>query len=120
MTARHEQIIHLSFPLSLLCSFSYYSNHRIIEYMGMEGTFKGPLVEPLCNEQGHLQLVEVVQSLSNLISNVSRVGASTTSLGNLIQCFTTLNVNNFFLISSLNLLSFSLQTSPLSYHNRPC
>jgi len=30
-------------------------------------------------------------------------GASTTSLGNLLQCLTTLTVKDFFLISNLNL-----------------
>ncbi|KAK4827923.1 hypothetical protein QYF61_022371 [Mycteria americana] len=50
---------------------------------------------------------------SNQTLNVSRDGASTTSLGNLCQCFTTLIVKNFFLISSLNLPSFSFKTLPL-------
>ena len=36
-------------------------------------------------------------------------GGSTISLGNLFQCLTTLTVRNFFLISSLNLLSSSLK-----------
>ncbi|KAK4818126.1 hypothetical protein QYF61_006213 [Mycteria americana] len=46
---------------------------------------------------------------SNLTLNVSRDGASTTSLGNLLLCFTSLIVKNFFLISSLNLPPFSLK-----------
>ncbi|KAK4807049.1 hypothetical protein QYF61_018390 [Mycteria americana] len=50
---------------------------------------------------------------SNLTLNVSRDGASNTSLGNLFQCFTTLIVKKFFLISSLNLPSFSLKPLPL-------
>ncbi|KAK4823689.1 hypothetical protein QYF61_005755 [Mycteria americana] len=54
------------------------------------GTFKGHLVQPPCNEQGHLQLDQVAQSPSKLTLNVSRDGASTTSLGNLFHCFTTL------------------------------
>ena len=37
-------------------------NHRITEWFGLEGTFKGHLVQPLCNEQGHLQLDQVAQS----------------------------------------------------------
>jgi len=40
--------------------------------------------------------------------NVSRDGASTASLGNLCQCPITLTVKSFFLISSRNLPSFSL------------
>ena len=49
--------------------------------------------------------------------NVSRDGASTTSQGNLFQCLTILIVKNF-LISNLNLPSFSLKPLPfiLSLH----
>ena len=46
---------------------------------------------------------------SNLALNTSSDGASTTSLGNLFQCLTTLPVQNFFLTSNLNLPSFSLK-----------
>ena len=51
----------------------------------------------------------LLRAPSNLAWNVSRDGASTTSLGNLCQCLTTLTVKNFFLISSLHLPSFSLK-----------
>ena len=36
--------------------------YRIIESFGLEGTFKGHLAQPPCNEQGHLQLDQVAQS----------------------------------------------------------
>ena len=81
--------------------------------------FKGHLVQLPCNEQGHPQLYEVLKAPTSLTLNVSRDGSSTTSLGNLFYCFTTLMVKNFFLISSLNLPSFSLKPFPLSCHNRP-
>ena len=58
--------------------------------------------------------VSLLRAPSNLTLNVSRDGASTTSLGNLFQCFTTLIVKNFFFISSLNLPSFSLNPLPLA------
>ncbi|KAK4811312.1 LOW QUALITY PROTEIN: hypothetical protein QYF61_024448 [Mycteria americana] len=45
--------------------------------------------------------IRLLRAPSNLTLNVSRDGASTTSLGNLFQCFTTLIVTNFFLISIL-------------------
>ena len=45
--------------------------------------------------------------------DTSRDGASTTSLGNLFQCVTTLCVKNFLLISYLNLPCLSLKPFPL-------
>ncbi|KAK4833081.1 hypothetical protein QYF61_027743 [Mycteria americana] len=73
-------------------------NHRIIEWFGLERTFTGHLVQPPCNEQGHLQLDQVAQSpvQSEFVDE-----AATTPLGNLCQCFTTLIIKNFFLISIL-------------------
>ncbi|KAK4810863.1 hypothetical protein QYF61_008835 [Mycteria americana] len=55
------------------------------------------------------KLEEGVAQKSNLTLNVSRDGASTTSLGNLFQCLTTLTVKDFFLKASLNLPSLSLK-----------
>ena len=40
------------------CIFFVY----FIEWFGLEGTFKGPLVQPPGSEQGHLQLDQVAQS----------------------------------------------------------
>jgi len=37
--------------------------HRIIEWFGLEGTFKGVLVQPPCNKQGHLPPDQVAQTL---------------------------------------------------------
>ena len=58
--------------------------HRIIESLELEKTFKGHLVQLTCHEQGHLQLNQVAQISLNL--NISRDGPST--LGNLFHCFT--------------------------------
>ena len=49
----------------------------------------------------------LLKNPSNPVLNTST--ASTTSLGNLFQCLTTLIVKNVFLISNLNLPTFSLK-----------
>ena len=51
----------------------------------------------------------LLQAPSILALDTAREGAATASLGNLCQCLTTLTVKNFFLISNLNLPSFSLK-----------
>ena len=61
----------------------------------------------------------LLKAPSSLALNTSREGASTTSLGNLFQFLTTLTVKNFFLISNINLPSFSSKLLPpiLSLHS---
>ena len=59
--------------------------------------------QPPCYVQGHQPPDQAARATSSLALNVSRDGASTTSLGNLFQCVTTLCVKNFLLISNLNL-----------------
>jgi len=60
----------------------------------------------------------VLKAPSNLALNAAREGAATASLGNLGQGLLTFTVKNFFLISNLNLSSYSLKPSPpiLSLH----
>ena len=55
----------------------------------------------------------VLKAPSNLVLNPAREGAATAPLGSLGQAFTTRRVKNFFLISNLNLPSFSLKPLPL-------
>ena len=57
--------------------------------------------------------MRLLRAPSSLALNVSKDGASPTSLGNLFHCFTTLIGKNFFLVFSLNLPSFSLKPFPL-------
>jgi len=56
----------------------------------------------------------LLQALSNLGLNTAREGAARAFLGNLGQGLTTLRVKNFFLISNLNLPSFSLKPNGTS------
>ena len=65
-----------------LC-FLQRENHRTV--LSWKGPLKVNLVQLPCNDQGYLQLDQVVQSPSCLILNISRERASTTSLGNLFQ-----------------------------------
>ena len=58
-------------------------------------------------------LIRLLRVLSSLTLNISKDGTSTTTLGNMFQCLITLIAKNFFLISSLNLPSFSLKPLPL-------
>jgi len=53
-----------------------------------------------------LSRIRFLRAASNLALNVSKDGASSTSLGNQGQGFTTLIVKNFFLIASINLPFF--------------
>jgi len=87
--------------------------NRIIQSLELEGTLEDHLLQLPCNEQGHLQLKQVLRALVSLILSVSRDGASTTSLGNLCQCLTMFTVKNFFFLSNLFLPSFSLKSFPL-------
>jgi len=83
--------------------------HRITERFGLEGTFRGHLAQPPAVSRDISSSIRLPRAPSNLAFDVSRDGASTTSLGNPFQCFTTLIVKNFFLISSLNLPSLGLK-----------
>jgi len=107
--------------ISVLLPVSPTQDHRInTECLGLEGTLKDHLAQSPAVSRDSFNRMRLLTVPSNLALNVSRDGASTTSLSNLGQCFTTLIVKYFFLIFSLNLLSFSLKPLPLSYRNRPC
>jgi len=91
-------------------------DHRITESqngLGWKGpqwslSFNPPAMCRVANHQTRLPRATSSQAL-----NGSRDGASTTSLGNLFQCVTTLCVKNFLPISNLNLPCLSLKPFPL-------
>jgi len=57
--------------------------------------------------------IRLLKAPSQLTLNSSKEAASKTSLGILFQWFTTRIVKNFFLLSNLNLPSFTLKPLPL-------
>ena len=90
LTSESKSIIQKSWKTDVICRYVYFKytfsyNYRII---WVEGIFKGHLVQLPCNEQRHLQ-VKLLSAPSSLTFSISWDGASTTSLGNLFQCFTT-------------------------------
>lgn len=88
-------------------------NCRFIGWFGLEETFKDDLIHPLSVGRDVFHEIRLFKFLSNLCLNTSNDGASTTFLGSLFWCFTTVTVKKFFLKSKLNLLSLSLK--PLSF-----
>lgn len=79
-----------SWPLALPWVPALYSSAHTVdtamllswkEWFGLEGTFKGHPVGPLCNGLGHF-LLDQVKTPTRLASIVSSNEASTTSLGN--------------------------------------
>jgi len=77
-------------------------NHRIIEWLGLEGTFKIIFQPPTIGRE-HLPLYQVAQSLIQPGLECFQ-DAFTTSLGNLFHCLTTL--------TGVNLLLFQIKAYP--------
>lgn len=65
------------------------------------------MMTSICN------LIKLLRALSSWALNVFSDGASTTSSGNILHCFTTLIVKNLFLTPSVNLPSYNLKPLPL-------
>jgi len=86
---------------------------RIIEWFGFKGTLKIISFQPPAMSRDIFHQPRLLRAPSSLALNPAREEAATASLGSLFQCFTTLTMKNFFLISNLNLPSFSLEPFPL-------
>ena len=85
-----------------------------MELLELEGTLNGHLVQlPALNRDTCSSIRCSEPCPQSLTLNVSKDGASTTSLSKLFHCFTTLIAKNFLLTSNLNLPSFSLKPFPL-------
>lgn len=50
------------FDCSQAFAIGWSENHRLIEWLGLKGTFESQLIQHPCNEQGRLQLDEAPQS----------------------------------------------------------
>jgi len=75
---------HITTPQCELASIGFIfslSLIEIIEWFGLEGTFKGHLVQPPAVSRDIFNWIRLLRAPSNLALNVSRDGASTTSLG---------------------------------------
>ena len=88
--------------------FHFGMNHRMGQ---VGGDLK--IINPPAGEQGWQPPDRLPRAPFNLALNAFRDGTSTTSMGSLFKCLTTLWVPHFFLTSSLNLSSFSLKPFPL-------
>jgi len=91
-----------------LCTGRFAGNHRIIELFELEGMLKSHLVQLPAIYRGTYSYSRLLTVLSSPTFDVSNDGSSTTSLGSLFQYLCILIVK-IFLISSLNLPSFTLK-----------
>lgn len=79
---------------------------QIYRTVGLEGPFRGHLVQPRCGEQGHLQL----PTSTRLLPGVGHLPPLWVTWASVAPPSLP---NNFFLRSLLNLSSSSLKSSPL-------
>jgi len=88
-------------------------NHRIIEWLRLEGTLRLPGSNPPAMDGRTFHQMRLSRVPFNVALSSSRDGASTASLDSLCECLTTIWAQNFFLKSSQDLPSSSLNPFPL-------
>ena len=81
--------------------------------LGWKGPYRSSSSNPPAMGRDTFHQTRLLKAPANLALNTAREGAATASLGSLCQCLTTLMVKNFFLISNLDLPSFSFEPFPL-------
>ena len=84
----------------------YPQNHQITEWLKLEGTSRLHLVQSPYSEQ--VTKSTLPMTMFSWVLNISKSGDSTTSLGSLFQCLTTLTVKKVFLMFKFNFTYFSL------------
>lgn len=69
-------------------------NDGIIEWAGLERTFKGHRVQPAATDRDIFTQSKLLKAPSNVALDVSKDEASSTSLGSLFLAFSTLRVKS--------------------------
>lgn len=97
--------------LNMNSGFKCFQEGRIIQLQNHRCAWVGTDLKaqlfptPLTMDWNTFHYTRLLRAWSNLALNISKDGASTNSLGNLLHYLTTFTVKNFFLRSDLNLLS---------------
>lgn len=73
-------------------------NDGIIEWAGLERTFKGHLVQPAAMGRDIFKQSKLLKALSNVALDVPKDEAPNSSLGSLFLAVTTPRVKNLFLM----------------------
>lgn len=103
---RHSYFLCISIHVTMFCSLIYFQRYR--DWVCLAGTSGDCMVQ--ASAQNRVHDSRLLKALPSCVLNISKDGYSTTPLGNLFLCVTTLIVKTFFffLIFKWNFLCFSL------------